>query len=337
MDRQCWRLAVVVGATFLLASGGCGREEGKQVDLKLRLRAGETYSLRYSTEQRMMQTVGGTQQGAQDKIGFDFVIEPTHVDEHGVAHVRARIAAIRFARQTQQGVQQFDTRQPPERLTFATGLLLGLVERPFEARLHPSGEVSDVVGLEEIFDAAVDAMQVPDGAMKDQMLGPLRAQFGPAAILDALQSITVTYPDHPVAIDRSWSNQNKLQMGFDITVYNTWTLKEVRDGVAVIDARSKVWTDPTDSIAAGPMKLAYDLTGGQEGEQEVDLETGWVIRGELRQALRGTVKVRRGPNGEEEAWPLSVESVTRFEPLPEDSEAAPEAVTQPAAPASQPG
>ena len=66
----------------------------------------------------------------------------------------------------------------------------------------------------------------------------------------------------------------------------------------------------------GIMKLNYKLSGEQKGTMEIQEVTGWPVQGELTQKFSGQVDMEGATQlGASMSWPVSIESVIRFEPF----------------------
>lgn len=307
----------LVTAVALLGFCGlaCSSEDDGRVDLRLRLVPGESYGLQFTVEQRRAQSIEGQQREKQEVISFDFVVEPTSVDDSGVADVLIRVAAVRFQELAPQGLRSFDSSNPPERLPIKPMALKTMVDRELRARLSPTGSVSEIQGLDEMFAAMLEPLKPWESPLKPLFIASLHEQFGPEAIRQIIESIVAPYSGQPIAVGDWWTHNIVQDVGCAVRVEKVFGLAELREGAGVIAVQSRIRSNPEDRIQQGSRTLAYDLTGEEAGTLEVDLRTGWIIRGELRQLLTGSVNVWDSPESEPVSRPLFIESLTRLAPV----------------------
>ena len=92
----------------------------------------------------------------------------------------------------------------------------------------------------------------------------------------------------PVKIGDSWTVDTKMQMSMPIETITQYTLKEVKDGIAILSVKGTLVSK--GNIEAMGNKMETDLSGTNSGETSLDITTGMVLNSHLRIELYGKMK-----------------------------------------------
>lgn len=286
---------------------------GDKVDLKVRLKQGEKYGVKMTMDQNIIQDLGGQKQNIDQTIGFGFTFETLKVDPQGNMDVKVRYQSVQYKQKSPMGAVDYDSTKGQPATDPMAKSFAGLVGQGFEMTMKPNGEVTDVRGVDEMMNAIIKALELPDGPMKEMVAKQLKEQFGTEALKQNMQNMSgILYPEKPVEVGESWAKQFEVKSGFRMTLDNVWTLKSVQGDKAAIDLRTKIRTNPNEVSDMGGMKMSYDLTGEQEGVTHVDVKTGWTTGGKLTQTIKGTMKLM---GAQEMTIPMTIKSNITMEPL----------------------
>lgn len=101
------------------------------------------------------------------------------------------------------------------------------------------------------------------------------------------------YPVEPIAVGDSWYDTKSMNFMMPIDIDTTYMLKSVKDGVATIDAVSKMdMGDTAKPIAIDPNnKMAMQLSGTINAASEVDLKTGMTKKSDITMNFSGILKM----------------------------------------------
>lgn len=301
-------VVVAASATWLFAQKTPGL--GGKVQLRLNLQQGKTYTTRVTTSQEISQEILGQKQDMTQEMGLGYAFEVQQVASDGTMSAKMTCNWTSFKQDSPLGKVDYDSSKATQAIPTAAKPFAALVGTSLTMDLSPQGEVSNVKGLEKMIEAVLKSLELPAGTPKADLENQLREQFGDKAMQENMSQMMAVFPPKPVGIGDSWSKQLSLAKPFPMRVDTTWTLKARKNGIAVVDIRSKLETDPKgEAMKLGPMSLRPSLSGTQTGTQQIDEATGWVKSGKIQQEFSGKLKIEGAPGKPEGLeWPISVKS-----------------------------
>ncbi|MCK4330156.1 hypothetical protein KAX02_09965 [candidate division WOR-3 bacterium] len=292
-------------------------KDKEKIQLRLCLQAGESYNLRMVVEQKISQTIQEQTQDILQTIGTGYTFDVEDVDFNGSITVKVTYHSILFKQDGPMGKFEYDSSNPPVAIPPMAMGFNALVGQSFTMIISPEGNVKDIYGVDEMLSNMIEQLDLPDFPMMDDLMKNLKGQFGDEALKENMEKMMAVFPDSPVGIGDRWTKRLVLSRGFPVILDNTWTLKARKDGLAIIEVRSVV--EPNEEappIDMGIMKINYKLSGEQKGTMEIQEVTGWPVQGELTQKFSGQVEMEGATQlGASMSWPISIESVIRFEPF----------------------
>ena len=313
MSRKTRSFAVAAGVLIAMA-GQLAAQEGK-IRLALELEEGRSYRMRVTMEHHIVQTGMGMTQETDQMTAIVYRFDVKEVDETGVALVEWTQDSVRFSQDGLMGHIEYDSSDTAAVRHPLTRGYAAMVERSFTARMAPTGTVSDVQGFSEVLDELMTEMALPEGPEAETLRESLRSQLGDEAMADMLTGALAIYPPRPVGVGDSWSRRVEISTGFPVITENTWTLRERRDGIAVVDVVSKVSANPdAPPLRMGPLSMRIDLSGKQSGTIEIDEASGWIVRGVVHQELSGESRVT-GMEAMDMTLPMEVTGTIKTESL----------------------
>ena len=313
--RQRRMATVLAAAVFGAALCGAEATAAAKIGLRLRLKKGQSYTLRQTAEQMITQTLMGRKIQIEQRIGMGFLLEVQDVGADGVAAVKTTIQSIRYKMKSQFAVIEYDSAKPPETIPLPARGFAAMVGQSFTMQLTDLGSVKKIQGGAAMLEQAIKKSGLPDGPAREAMKTTVKNQFGDEAFRQDMEKLTRIYPAVPVGIGDTWTQKLAVTKGFPIVYNNTLTLKGRADGVATIAAEAKF----SPNEAAGPVKLGgmtvrYRLSGNQKGTIRVDEATGWMLGGKFAQELSGQFQISGAPGqGEGMTIPISVKGTLVIE------------------------
>lgn len=306
MDKKrILMFACVLVVLALLAS--CGGSN--KLDLRLRLEAGKSYGVKMIADQTITQTLTGQTQTMTQSVGMAYTYDVQSVESDGTMRIKVTYDWVLYKQDGPMGSFSYDSANPPAAVPEAALGYAALVGRGFTCRIKPNGEIADVQGVDELLAEMLDALGVAPGSQRDEMEASLRSQFGSEALKESFEKAALFYPDKPVAIGDSWSKTISVETGMPMALDTTWTLKARKNGVATVETRSDIQTNPeAEPLEIAGISIAYELSGEQSGTMEMDEKTGWLVSARMKQDLAGQISAMGM------TWPMTIVSDIRFEP-----------------------
>lgn len=218
------------------------------------------------------------------------------VQPNGAIDLKMTIASMTTKQITPMATVSYNSEKPDESQPkeYATSFK-NLIGTTFDVSLSPKGNVTQIKGGENMFEGMFDDMGDQAKMMEDQM----NSQFGSKAMAQSFSQITGFYPNKSVSVGDTWAKTDTVQVGMEILVHSTFTLKERKDGKATILVNSTLQTNPSfPGMEMMGMTMKYDLAGTQDGTIVVDEKSGWTLNSDLAQKMKGKINMTGGPVGQ---------------------------------------
>ena len=313
MRGRFWCGLFVTVAVALAAAPSLFAEPSDKLELRLRLKQGDTRHVTTTVEQHIEQTVGRNQQATEQMFGVGYAMSVEGVDASGNMKVATRYEFVRLRQKGPAGALEYDSTNPPKQIPQAAKSFAALVGLGFTATITPTGKVTAVEGLDAMFAELLRKLELPDGPSKAAVQRILTEQFGEPAMKEHLENMFTLYPDAPVAVGESWQRRVVVTKGFPVVIDGTCTLKDRSGGTAHIEAKAML----SPNEAAGPVELgtgrmSYELKGEQSGTAEVDEATGWTRSITTTQLVSGTLRFQ-GSGTPETTSPITIRGKVTME------------------------
>lgn len=284
----------------------------EKLDLKLRLKAGQKYGVRITMEDRRSQTIEGQKEDYSDMVAWVVSLEVLEVDANGVASLKATYRSAQTRTQGPMGQMEYDSTKKGK---ITIDNVLGQMFEPVVGeslvfKISPKAEIVEIRGLEELMGRVAEKSAGYDESV--------RALVNEEVITSWASYMMIDFPNNPVGIGDSWVEKGSIwTMGIPHVIEQIYTLKERKEGVAIVNIRAKM-TDSDDEnyIDMGSIKVNVRMSGTKGGIAEIDESSGWMIRGNWKIQLSGEMKV--APNDEipeGTTVPLSTEMIWTIEPM----------------------
>ena len=296
----------------------------EKIDLKLRLKPGQKYAMRVITDQKISQTMHEHEQKTDYLTDMGMGFEVLAVDADGTASVKITYQTIRAKMSGPMGLIEYDSTEPDAAVGAETlpaqmirQMFAGMVGQNFVIKVNPQGKVVGVEGFKEMMQQMAEKMGGDDAAENEEIKEFMKNFLSEDKVKMMGSNMTIAFPSWPVGIGDSWTDKETMSVGFPIEIDNTYTLKERKNGVAIVDINSKMDLGKKGaSIDMGPMKMNMEMKGSYQGTSEINEANGWMIRSKMNMQLAGQVKI--APNEqmpEGITMPMSIESVITIEPI----------------------
>jgi hypothetical protein len=290
------------------------RAQDGKLELRLRLKQGETYRVRTTVDQRINQTTGPNQQATEQTIGLGYSVAVKEVDGAGNMKVTTRYDSILFRQKGPSGAVEYDSQAEGKQVPPAAKAFAALTGLEYGATLTPTGQVKAVEGLDAMLAEMVRKLELPDGPTKAAVQKVLAEQFGEDAMKRNVQSLFALYPEQPVAVGDSWQRKVVVTRGFPVIIEGAYTLKGRQDGIATVEVKAAL--SPNEAAGAvdlGTGKMSYDLKGEQSGTVQIEESTGWTRSLATEQLVSGTIRFQGAGGAAEVTSPITIQEKVTLE------------------------
>ena len=179
--------------------------------------------------------------------------------------------------------------QPSNEMTQA------LVGQKIEMKISPEGQVSDVRGLDSLWEKAFAGTKSPGMTpqMKQQMADTMKKMFGDDFIKSLMQQSGMTYPENPVQIGGSWVQRVETNGQLPFVVNLKRTLQGRANGlVSVGESGTMSIGDAQKTVSVGPAAMKMAITGTYSGTTVLNEATGFTHSAHIAQRYSGSVSTK---------------------------------------------
>ncbi len=288
-----------------LATGFCPAAQDK-VDLKLRLKAGESHEMKMTQIQDIVQTVNGQEMNMKQTQEMVMGMDCLSVDTNGVMDVRMTYKSMKMAMDGPMGHMEFDSANPkpadpnkPQEKVM-TAMVSAMAGCKFQMKIKPTGETYDIHGIQEMLAKVKGEMPTgPESAGMDNFFDKM---FDEKEIKELTGNMMEMFPAGPVAVGDTWYDTKSMNFIMPIDIDTTYMLKSRKDGIAYIDAVSKFdMGDSSKPLEIDPNnKMSMQLAGTINAANEVDEKTGLTRKGNITINLSGIIRMeanQQSPEG----------------------------------------
>lgn len=296
MRRTIWTVLVVA----VVSSSAFAGEE--KIMLKQKYPPG-TYVMTMTTDMKQevpMGPRGAMQQDIKMLMVMELVAEPPGDDKSQKLHMTYKRIKMSMTGMAAMSYDSASTQEQPNPM-FGS-MFKGLIDAQIDVTLGPDGKVTDVAGMDKIWDAIVKAN--PGAA---PMLDQVKKQFGKDMFSQMFSGMDAMLPTGPIVRGHTWATQKKqnLPMIGAVDLKQTFKLKEIRKTpagrVAIIDFTGKMTTDESKPIAENPaMPVKFGkIQIDQTGTMKLNAETGMMTDVTMNQNMHMEMVIPTGPEGQE--------------------------------------
>jgi len=278
-----------------------GQAPAGKVDLKLRLKAGESHEMKMTQTQNITQTMNSQEQKitqVQEMVmGFDVL----SVDTNGVMDVEMTYKAMKITMDGPMGHLEFDSvnpkpvdpNRPDEKMLAA--MFSAMAGSKFQMKISPTGKTSDVRGLGAMMAKMREKIKesvgnTPEMQGLDKFFDKM---FDEKQVKEMTGDMMGRFPAEPVAAGDTWYDTMSMNFIMPIDVDTTYLLKQRKDGIAYIDAVAKMdMGDSSKIIEIDPNnKMSMQISGTMNSMSEVDEATGLTRKSNVAMNFSGVMRV----------------------------------------------
>ena len=311
MNGKKFGIGVLVVVTVGLAARPA--QAAEKMQYRLKLQKGQKYYLRMITETKTSYTLMGRERPMEEVIGFGYDFDVNDIDMNGNAWVTCTFDYISLNYKGPGGIIVYDSTQLFSPVAPAAKRLSLLQGARFQIIITPRGNVKQVTGLERMFKKL--EKNINKRSQEKFMLESLKEQFSEKFIKEIFESHLAIYPETVVGVGDSWRKTAVTLSGLPLIVENILTLKDRKNGIAIIENYSNIKTDPNakPTVRDGT-KTSYRLKGKQNGMMEVEESTGLIRDSSLNLEMIGELRVEtESDETTVKLIPMKIQNVVTFQ------------------------
>ena len=288
----------------------------EKLQLRLSVPKGQTYRMRFTTDQTITQMTEGQSAVTQQTLRFDYTFTSTQDAIAGNTVLDVTYDAIFYEQSGPLGSFSYDSANPPAEVPLQAKGFAAMLGKGFSMVVSPEGEVLEVQGVDQMIEDVIADLGAPDDPALASLIDSLKQQFGDEALKEGMGNILVPFPIAALSVGDTWTTHQELSVGFPMIEDSTWTLIAREDGVATLGVSSIISPDlQAEPMQLGGVTMLYAIGGTQEGTVQVDERTGWTIASDLVQSFSGEMTLTMGET--EVKTPITLEATARVETLGE--------------------
>jgi hypothetical protein len=253
-------------------------------------KVGDQYVMSQNTQQVLSQTIMGTEQKGGNEYVADMALKVQEITLDG-AKIEAQFLKLRIRSVTLMGEIAMNSEGDVEQVQ--NKMVKAVMKKPFTLTANKFGQIVNVEGAENLW-ADYASMN-----LDEQSVGPakqLLKQFTDSKTLKSnIEQSMVHYSENKVEEGDKWSSKIELP-NFPIKVDNSWSLINVKSGIANVNADGIFTTLDKDKTIELPngFKAKVDLNGAQQMKSTVNVKTGWANDLLIHAVMKGKMTLLAG-------------------------------------------
>jgi len=299
------RLLLSVAIALLIISA-----KADKVALKYNLTVGNTYKTKTLTDQVMEQSIMGQQQTIKNRMEGITAFKVQGVEGNTIV-LDTWYEKLTMSVETPMGNFMMDSDKPDD-TNPGSKVLSKLMNKHFTIKMAINGEIIDVIGSDTIMEDAFNEISSANN-MQISIIKERVKQFVKKESLKGSLEIAIRcFPDKPVSIGDTWTNQLELVSIMPTQINNTWKLTDIKEGVSFLECKSTL-KSKEDSPAQNMngIQIKYNITGEQQTVSKIDEKTGWVIESTMNQEISGEIIADlSAQGGGNQKFPITMKSKT---------------------------
>jgi hypothetical protein len=163
-----------------------------------------------------------------NEINYFYSKEVDNVESSGIITYKVAYDSITIVSQMGDQIVKYDSNVNDSVKTNPAFLQYNAVlHEPFYIRVSPTGEITDVYGLEKIHENLFKAF---GDTLKEEDKAQIKESFGKESIKEVLQQEYQMFPSQPVNVDSTWIKSYNTQiLFFDVVNSAQYRLKGIED------------------------------------------------------------------------------------------------------------
>lgn len=265
------------------------------VTLRLNLRPGQKYRMTQTTQMKITM-VAPVEPGKPDQktdtssdSTSDIDYNVLYINRDGTAQVRLTYGAINV-----RSTVTTDGKRTPVAQADTNSVMQALKGKVIEMQVSPTGQVSNVRGMEKIWKASFPSASTEmTPAQQREMEKFMKNTFGEKFFASVMEQSGMSLPQAPVRIGGSWTHRLSLTGPMPIVANLRRTLQSRRSGALTIAENGALsFGNASKPVSIGDTSMQTNVSGNYTGTTILDEATGFVRSSQITQRLGGKMTFR---------------------------------------------
>ena len=254
--------------------------------IQLRLEKGKTYTQVSNINSKVSQFVQGMSMDIEMNIASTTNFKVLDVKD-SLIFTEVTLSNMKMAVKSPMGVQEFSS-DTPNATDPSSMLMQELTKNPFKVTLTQSGRVVEIDANTAI-EKAVNSVSTLSDDQRKMVKGQFSEQFGDATIKQNLENIFAYYPPKNVKGEK-WNSNQRMKSMVEVGIQNENEVTDVTNESVTIKYVGEMASPETNEpTMLNGMSAKYAINGTSEGTVTIDVKTGWIIKNNLVQNLKGNI------------------------------------------------
>ena len=338
----------LISASFYIAAMWCTNcSGGESIDLKLRLKPKQKYSLRIIEENKTSQKAMGQSIDINQTKLTELEFKVEEVDANNIASIKVTYLKLKEKGASQGRQMEYDSTNPEISADNPLApMYSAMIGQGFIMKVSPKGKILELTGVDEMYlkmaeklaDSEDEDLRKKYGDKAQRAIDKSNQRFGSRAkriealnekikklpmfgqwrLMELLNNVVVPFAGKPIGIGDSWQAGAMRMSMLPDEIEGTYTLKEKNQTFLTIDINSKIdinnVTVPGMGSPQGQTKVS--LKGSYEGSLQIDQTSGWLNLKKTTLKIAGELKMagnKQMPQGM--TIPISTEFTITVEPI----------------------
>lgn len=306
MKKLLFAIAAVCAAAAVSAQGEI---------LRLHLKKGDVFNQRMNTVSDVTQNLFGQQVEMKNEMTGELRYEIVAVENGNyvmdVSYTKLEMSVKSPMTQTNMSGSS-DT---PGADNLFSPMLSAMTGKTFRVTMTPSGRTVSVEGMEKIFDAILEqdsfSSLPPEAA--EQLLKQIKNSYGGDSFKSNMQTGMAAFPETPVSVGDSWTEESHIKTGIDMNMRIKYTLTGKTADHILITAETEIETGGEPAEMNG-IAVLYKLKGNMASEIRLNHKTLWTEYSAGKMNMEGTIVIPKSEQVPTDMTiPLTMQTTSSYE------------------------
>ena len=288
----------------------------KKADLSYNLELNKVYRVKNISTQNMVQNIMGNEQSMQTNSTSVMSLKPLkQLKGEMIAEVKFDTIVTVISQPPMEinsaksgGLDSSDVEQS------MNCIMNRMTNSTFLVKMTNTGQVVEFINLAPTVEGILQGLDSLKGQTAVFIQQRAKMVVEEKSIKSMIESVTVYLPGSEVKIGDNWDISLKIAGGGMNFVSNgSYKLDELKKGSALISGDIVLESEP-GTMEMNGAKITPDIRGLGKLELTVDAETGWIIKAEGKQQLKGEMSV--SAQGNNFTVPIEINSTNEILALP---------------------